>query len=286
MLKVTPDRSGVFGEAMKEWYLLNESTPRLGVENMAADQHFLEQVEAGALDAPLLRLYRWRNPTLSLGYHQRWADTVSQAALAEHGIDLVRRWTGGRGVLHEPDEITYSLIAPTREPFKARVSHNYRLIGIALERFTQLEGARGLMSEADDDVASVRAQRGLPCFASLSQSEIEAKGQKLIGSAQKLGRDAFLQHGSIPMIHRHKVLAQITATTSDVSHKMTGINEFYAHSGQPVPGHTELCARLISAFCEAFDISFKPLPTTLPDNDRIAALVKERFSQDSWTFRK
>lgn len=271
---------------MTNWYLLDEPAPRPGIENMACDQHLLEMVEDGHLQAPILRLYRWERPTLSLGYHQRWKDTVDQAALTHYGIDLVRRWTGGRGVLHEPEEITYSLIAPIKDPFKARVTYNYRLIGTALERFTLLERARGTMSDAVDDGPSVRAQRGLPCFASISQSEIEASGQKLIGSAQKLGKNAFLQHGSIPMTHRYDVLQKITGTLQDVSGTMTGIHDLYAEAGQQIPSLEDLSHRLISAFEDTFQVQFESLPKGLPDSQRIKAIAETRFASNDWTFRK
>lgn len=271
---------------MTNWYLLNEREARSGPENMAVDQILLELVDEGRLDVPVLRFYAWSRPTLSLGYHQRWQDTVDQAALERYGVDLVRRWTGGRGVLHEPDEITYAVVAPLVPPFTSRVTHNYRLIGTALERFTLLEGARGQMAKTREDAASVRAQRGLPCFASLSESEIESGGQKLIGSAQKLSKRGFLQHGSIPMVHRHKVLHEITGSTRDVSETMTGVADFYRAAGLALPDRAQLIAGLAESFEAVFAMRLEPLPSNLLDPDKIALLARETFAKDSWTFRK
>ncbi len=271
---------------MTNWYLLDEPEPRSGPENMAVDQLLLELVDEGQVSMPVLRFYAWSRPTLSLGYHQRWQDTLDKAALERHGVDLVRRWTGGRGVLHEPDEITYAVIAPLVPPFTSRVTHNYALIGTALERFTQLEGARGQMARSHEDAASVRAQRGLPCFASLSESEIESAGQKLIGSAQKLSKRGFLQHGSIPMVHRHKVLHEITGATRDVSQTMTGVADFYRSAGLALPERDQLIAGLIASFEAVFAMQLEPLPPSLLDPDKVAQLASETFAQDHWTFRK
>ncbi len=268
------------------WYLLDEREPRSGPENMAVDQRLLELIEEGRLSTPVLRFYAWRQATLSLGYHQRWRDTVDQDALVRHGVNLVRRWTGGRGVLHEPDEITYAVIAPLVKPFTSRVTHNYRLIGTALERFTLLEGARGQMSRTREDAASVRAQRGLPCFASLSESEIESGGQKLIGSAQKLGKRGFLQHGSIPMVHRHKVLHEITGATRDVSETMTGVADFYAAAGLALPDRAQLIAGLAASFETVFDMKLVPLPAEFLQEEQVARVASDVFAQESWTFRK
>lgn len=267
------------------WYLLREKAPCTAAENMACDLHLLECVESGQITKPILRLYAWDKPSLSLGYHQKWRDTVDQGALKEHDVALVRRWTGGRGVLHDHGEITYSVIAPFTTPFKSRVTHNYQLIGAALERFTLLDEARGVMSEAIETAADVRTKRGLPCFASISQSEIESSGQKLIGSAQKLGKAGFLQHGSIPMIHRHDVLNAVTNTKEDVSGLMMGMADHYKRAGLEVPPREILEDRLIRAFGEIFATDFEDL-IDLPDEAEVQRIASERFLDDAWTFRK
>lgn len=264
-----------------------ENEPRQAPANMACDQHLLELMEKGLLKKPVLRLYSWQTPTLSLGYHQRWRETVDQEALKRHGIQLVRRWTGGRGVLHESGEITYSVVAPMSQPFKGQVAHNYQLIGMALQRFTFLDEAQGTLSETGESAANLKTQRGLPCFATLSQSEIESRGQKLIGSAQKLGRQAFLQHGSIPMHHRHRVLAEITATTQDVSQRMASMGDLYERAAQTLPDKQGIMERLVKAFSESFAVRFRNLnERNLPDEREVQRISQERFSQDKWTFRK
>jgi lipoate-protein ligase A len=61
---------------------------------------------------PALRLYRWGGrPTLSLGLHQRPIES-HWLALAQAGrLDLVRRPSGGRAVLHGGD-LSYALVWP------------------------------------------------------------------------------------------------------------------------------------------------------------------------------
>ena len=79
-----------------------------GAWNMAVDEALLEAHRLG-MAPPTLRLYRWSKPTLTLGYAQR-LDGFDTAALAAAGIDVVRRHTGGRAVLHAGD-FTYSMVA-------------------------------------------------------------------------------------------------------------------------------------------------------------------------------
>ena len=272
---------------MAPWYLLRENQPRDAAQNMAVDQHLLELVERGIVDAPVLRIYAWTRPTLSLGYHQQWQQTVDQDALTRHGIDLVRRWTGGRGVLHDLNEITYAVIAPLKEPFTTRITHNYKLIGTALARFTHLDASPATMAETAEDPTEIRRKRHLPCFASISDSEIEKSGRKLIGSSQKLGKGAFLQHGSIPMIHRTGILEEITRTKQDMSGFMTSLEEHFTQAGVPLPNRDVLVDRLIDAFTAIFQANFRNLAELgYPKSNDIDRIAGASFEQDAWTFRK
>ncbi|MFI5048219.1 MAG: biotin/lipoate A/B protein ligase family protein, partial [Acidimicrobiia bacterium] len=72
---------------------------------MAADHALLAGVAAG--ETPALRLYRWVPPALSLGRFQP-EDDVDRDACERLGVDVVRRPTGGRGLLHGAD-LTYAV---------------------------------------------------------------------------------------------------------------------------------------------------------------------------------
>lgn len=272
---------------MNTWYLLSEQEPQEAAVNMAVDQHLLELTESGRLDRPVLRIYAWKRPTLSLGYHQQWKQTVDQDALKTHGVDLVRRWTGGRAVLHDCDEITYSLTAGFQEPFGKRVTHNYRLIGQALEAFTNIGEATGKRWETEETTADVKKMRHAPCFASLSQSEIETMGKKLIGSAQKLGKDCFLQHGSIPLSHRANVLEAVTGARLDMNSFMISLTDLYENAGRPLPDRSLLVSLLVQAFAMEFQVKFQDFEATgIMDRHAILQIAKDKFQSDAWTYRK
>ena len=68
----------------------------------------LDDVAAGA--PPVLRLYTWERPALSLGRFQP-DDDVDRDACARLGLDVARRPTGGRGLLHGGD-LTYAVAMP------------------------------------------------------------------------------------------------------------------------------------------------------------------------------
>ena len=82
-----------------------------GAWQMAIDEHLLDRALADPSAGPSFRLYRWSRPTVSLGYHQRIVPPHWRTLAAQGLIDLVRRPTGGRAVLHGQD-LSYALIWP------------------------------------------------------------------------------------------------------------------------------------------------------------------------------
>ena len=81
-----------------DWRLLLDEAAD-GAWNMAADEAMLLSHAAGK-SGPTLRFYAWSPAAVSLGYFQHADAEIDRAACANRGIDVVRRLTGGRAVLH------------------------------------------------------------------------------------------------------------------------------------------------------------------------------------------
>ena len=143
-------------------------------------------------DDPILRLYRWDPPAISIGYNQKFSDFDTRAA-ADAGLELVRRPTGGRAILHA-QELTYCIVGTSPGLLFGDTLHSsYQLINQALLLFLENMGIRADISEGE----SREEARGLTCFKSAGHHEIRVQGRKLIGSAQRRTGGVFLQHGSI-----------------------------------------------------------------------------------------
>jgi len=178
--------------------------------NMARDAALLERAEAGTLGAPLLRLFTFSPPGITLGRGQDPATELDAAAVARDGVRWAVRPTGGRAIWHE-EEWTFSLVtALDAESWAALPSAAYertgRLLAAALARLgvpAQLSpgSARG--------PGAPRAAQGaaLPCFASTARHELVADGRKLAGIAQRAVRGALLQQGSLLLGDAHAKLA-------------------------------------------------------------------------------
>ena len=169
------------------WRLIIDG-PVQGAMNMALDRAVLRGVAAG-VSVPTLRLYRWEVPTVTLGRFQP-VEQVDMSECERRGFDIVRRPTGGRGVIHD-DEFTYSIVAGTRDGVPSGVAASYRHLSGALAEAYALLGVPAQVT------ARSRGERGSgACYLHATQADLSLGAAKLSGSAQVWEGAAVLQHGS------------------------------------------------------------------------------------------
>lgn len=191
---------------MKSWRFLNTGFQD-GFTNMAVDEVL---VTKSALNdkRPIFRVYGWEPYAISLGYNQDPNDLDLEKCRKDN-IDVVRRPTGGRAVLHA-EEITYSIIFPRESEFYSTdILTTYNLISKGLLGGLHLIGAKAELVErvADGNDKSAAYRNKIPCFSSSAKYEIAYQDKKLVGSAQRRYEKAVLQHGSILVDTFHLKLA-------------------------------------------------------------------------------
>lgn len=180
---------------------LHIDPPAAGVWNMAVDEGLLEQAAGAGLAA--LRFYQWCEPTLSLGYFQRYDDRRQHAASAQAAV--VRRLSGGGALVHDR-ELTYSLCLPASHPLAGQ---SPRLYGVVHAALIDVLGELGVQARLYRDQAPA-AEPAAPdepflCFARRTAADVvlvhPAGGDagKIVGSAQRRRRGAVLQHGAVLM---------------------------------------------------------------------------------------
>ena len=229
----------------------------------------------------VLRVYAWSSPTLSFGRNQVALDAYDRGRLAERGIDVVRRPTGGRAILHDR-EVTYSVVGPAASAGDLGESYARinRLLVAALHRL-------GLDAEVVDRTEpSLRdpelERRGpLPCFHHPSAGEITLHGRKLVGSAQWRCSDALLQHGSILVDDDQVQLASLaTVMTGDIPRPAT-----LRDALKRVPSESEVAQVLFDAVRDLEDPFASPLE---PDQELVdrANLLRQHYLDDGWTWRR
>jgi len=237
---------------MKAWHYL-DSGPASGAENMAMDEKLLAEAAKGSA-VPVLRFYTWAPSAVSLGRFQDEASSVNATACRKHGIDIVRRITGGRAVLHR-HELTYSVISPIdNELFPNDVLGTYKVLAAGLlAGFVRLGVPAEMVSPSGDRAAMVKHNRSEPsCFSSPSWYEILAQGRKIVGSAQRRITGAFLQHGSILIDHDPALEAEVIPG-GGLQAAVTSIRQ---ELGREVP-LDEVKAALRCGFSEALGVSIR-----------------------------
>jgi lipoate-protein ligase A len=116
---------------MKSWDLLIDADPRRGAANMAVDEYLFGGL--GKEPRTIVRFYSWAHPTASLGYSQAAGKILDLNYCLNNGIDVVRRITGGKLVLHWR-EITYSIASSDTETLSPTLAESYRMISAAIIR--------------------------------------------------------------------------------------------------------------------------------------------------------
>lgn len=187
---VAEARRGCYGRGMEKvepffevMELFMDAEPGRGAWNMAVDQAFLERG-----GAPVLRVYGWDRPTVTLGYAQPWAKLAAE--LPEWPV--VRRWTGGGVVFHGKD-FTYTLMVPAGHPWaETRPLESYRLIHGALAGALARQGAAGCRLAEAEDV------KDLPfCFEAPALHDVIRGAVKVAGAGQRRGKLGLLHQGSV-----------------------------------------------------------------------------------------
>ncbi len=177
---------------------------------------------------PMLRFYGWSPWAVSLGANQKESD-FHQDKLKDYGFDLVRRPTGGRAVLHA-NELTYSFVCPLSDNLKPQ--NVYREIHYFLVKGLKLLGAENLefeKSQTNFNEFYRRETVSISCFASSARYEIEWKGKKIVGSAQRVYGNTLLQHGSILLGPGYELIAEV-ANLKDEFAKEILRNHIKSHS--------------------------------------------------------
>lgn len=249
--------------------LVHSRTP--GPWNMAVDEGLLDN----ALDSgtATLRFYTWREPTLSLGYFQRYQDRAQHAP--SDALPVVRRLTGGGALVHD-HELTYAL-AVGRGSAPAR---NHQLL------YDQVHQAIGrVLSRHEIKVVAAHelAQQPAPtrrdpflCFqrrsnVDLVAAPVEARNPaKILGSAQRRRRGAILQHGSL-------LLAASARAPS-----LPGIHEI---SGRRLD-ERQLITELAAEVAEGLDLNLRRGSLTPVEQQQAARLVDSRYGCAQWTRRR
>jgi lipoyl(octanoyl) transferase len=256
--------------------------PASGTWNMAVDEALL----AAAVDdgVATLRFYQWNEPTLSLGYFQRYEDRSQH--VASTACSVVRRQSGGGAILHDR-ELTYSLILPPRHPLARDATALYTAVHetfvAVLERRLRQAAISAWSLKLNGKPSRIAAhEEPFLCFQrracgdllleSHEQGEIITVplAYKILGSAQRRHRGAILQHGSF-------LIGQ-----SPAAPELPGWQEI---TGEPF-GIDELIECLIRQMCGLLPVGITPAELPVMVRQAAEVIQRARYASRSWTTRR
>ncbi|MCM1338584.1 MAG: lipoate--protein ligase family protein [Muribaculaceae bacterium] len=189
-----------------------------GEYNMKEDEALLNNAISSHLESPILRLYGWAPACVSLGRNQD-DKFLDKGFLNSKNIDVVRRLTGGRALLHD-NEITYSIVCPVSYLKNGEhvVSSYMEISKFLTDRFQKAGICLTFGTEKP-------VKTGFDyCMLVSTGADLCYNGKKLIGSAQCRKNGYILQHGSILYDYDKNLLEEIFGEKVDSS-EITTIKE-------------------------------------------------------------
>lgn len=268
---------------MHKWRLINSGF-QTGAMNMALDEAFLHSVVTGN-SLPILRFYRWSPATVTLGYAQSVVTDLDLDFCRQAGLDVVRRSTGGRAVLHD-QEVTYSVIAPfNTNLFGNSVLDCYRVISEILQKTLMQFGlpAQLVPGKLRDAQQSIKAV----CFSTPSQYELVINGRKVAGSAQKRHGQVFMQHGSIPIEMNLELLGRALKSDASISgvDSLNSVGWLNLWADNPLTV-TDVELALADQFSRNLQLEWIHSEPTCSEWHDAVQMIAERFGQAEWNMKR
>jgi len=225
------------------------------VGQMAADLGLLSEVASGA--PPALRLYRWQPPALSLGRFQR-DDDVDREECTRLGVEVVRRPTGGKALLHGAD-VTYAVAMPRPGGAAGSIDAVYcRLAGALVAGLARLGVEAEIARHPPKSVLGAAAgvtTRGPVCNTAMQGADLRVGERKLCGSAQLRRDGAVLQHGSVLLdrlaFDESRLLPTSGVRAADIRRVTVTMRELGAPHDAPT-----VAGALVDGFEQTLDVHF------------------------------
>ncbi len=229
-----------------------------GAWNMALDEALLTNLVDH--DTPILRLYGWQPPCVSIGYFQSMEEEVDVLKCSNMGVDVVRRITGGGAVLHE-FELTYTFITKN---YPANILESYELICEPVVLCLNRLGYNAKYVPLNDIVVD---------------------NKKVSGNAQTRKNNILLQHGTILLAVDIERMFSVLKVPSekikdkmikDVKARVTGIDRSFE----------EVASNLKESFAEIFGAQIITDTLSSKEKKDTEKLVIEKYSSRQWNWRK
>ena len=223
---------------------------------MALDEALMENVG----EIPILRIYGWNPPAVTIGYFQSMYEEVDVKKCKQNGVDFLRRLTAGGAVFHDC-ELTYSFI--TRK-YPQNILNSYKMICDIIKLSLNKLGFNAKFAPLND---------------------ITINDKKVCGNAQTRKKNTLLQHGTILLrINAEKMFSLLKIPKEKINDKkinnekerVSGINKSFE----------EVAFALKESVKEIFDANLIFNKLRKEEKNSANKLVIEKYSTNKWNFRR
>ncbi|MCL5734234.1 MAG: lipoate--protein ligase family protein [Actinobacteria bacterium] len=247
--------------------------------NMAIDEAILDAHIQGCCP-PTLRVYRWDPRAISVGYFQNLETEIDAQKCQESGVDVVRRLTGGKAILHD-DELTYSIVTSEEYGSPKSLARSYWLLNQGLIAAYGILGLKvGLEAHPGEPSSAA-------CFSGAGSADLTFEGRKVCGSAQYRRGTALLQHGSLPISVDAPLLFSALQFPSDAAReeaqaefgrRAVSLSEIH---GETI-GWEELAQAVFNGFQSALGITFHEETLSAEEIDSARSLSSRKYRSPEW----
>jgi len=258
---------------MRAWRLLKLETHNAFM-NMAIDEAILK-ARIENLVPNTIRFYRWKPSAVSIGKFQSIGKEVHLGNCRKHGVDVVRRITGGGTVYHDAeDEITYSVIANKDDLEAKDITAVYAKIYAGLAEAVKILGLTADFNEGNAKICP----------------NLTVNGKKISGSAQSHKSGVVLQHGTLLLdVDLKKMFTFLRVPWANTlmeiinvaKHKITSLKK---ELGKDVSVR-EAYQALIDGFQKALNIQLANSELTPYEHELAEKLYREKYTTDEWNLR-
>jgi len=281
-----------------EWRLIKDNY-NTGFMNMAIDEAIMTAHREDSVP-PTIRFYQWSPPAVSLGYFQDLKKEIDVEACQDLGIDIVRRPTGGKAVLHDK-ELTYSFIIRENHPLvNNSILETYKKISGGMIRGLSYLGITAELVPLREKLKSDSLHKGEKseirhsnlksiCFSVPSQYEVQVEGKKIVGSAQVRKRGVVLQHGSLLIeLEKDKLFSVFNFPSAQIRKRLK--TRFDAISLEEILkkkiNFSELSEILPRGFEEEFGVRLIEGKLTEQEEKISKDLLENKYSTYEWNYER
>ena len=281
-----------------EWRLIKDNF-HTGFMNMAIDEAIMIAHREG-LVPPTIRFYQWSPPAVSLGYFQDLQKEIDVDTCKDMGIDIVRRPTGGKAVLHDK-ELTYSFIIRESHPLvNNSILETYKKISGGMIRGLSYLGIKAELVPLREKLRSASLSNGNKseirhsdfksiCFSVPSQYEVQVESKKIVGSAQVRKKEIVLQHGSLLIeLEKDKLFSVFNFPSAQIRDRLK--TRFNATSLEEILkkkiNFSELSEILPRGFEEEFGVKLTEGKLTEQEEKISKDLLENKYSTCEWNYER